>query len=72
MEAACDWRMFYLLLCFDNGAALRFSAPAIRWFIPLRTKKANSLSAANVVPVHKDPSLKFFIFSQMTKKNKKM
>lgn len=58
MEAVCDWRMFdsgYLLLCFDNGAALRFFVPAIRWFIPLRTKKANSLRAANVVPVQKDP-----------------
>lgn len=50
----------YLLLGLDGRAALRFSAPAIRWFIPLRTEEAHPLRAAHVVPVRGKCLIKAF------------
>lgn len=64
-EAAGDWRgvhVGYLLLGLDGRAALRFSAPAICRFIPLRTEKAHPLRAAHVVPVRGKCLIKAFLF----------
>lgn len=63
--AAGDWRevrVAYLLLGLDGGAALRFSAPAIRWLVPLRTEKAHPLRAAHVVPVQERCFIKASLF----------
>lgn len=62
--------LLYLLLSLYAGAALRFSTPAIRWFIPLWTEKANPFRTAHIVPVRKGPLLELFPFSRKINEKK--